>query len=205
MNAINIHSQKMAEALLSSHRQLSFHRTDAVDELTWPTEADAITLDSPASEIFTDFNQRHPSVVSSTCSACQARADMLRDHVRLKFVVDGSGHFVGVVSREDVAEQALMTKLTQGYANVDEILVTDLMCPREQLFAFDYGDLQQARVGDVVEILRENGRQHFLVVDPDQHQIRGIISASDIARKLRLPIDIEDRSSFVHVFNAIHG
>lgn len=82
-------------------------------------------------------------------------------------------------------------------------MVTDFMHARNTLKALDYKSVENAVIGDIVETLKENGLQHCLVLDRDKHQIRGIISASDIIRKLHLPVDIMNNSSFVDIFNAI--
>ncbi|SQH77717.1 CBS domain protein (fragment) [Shewanella benthica] len=55
-------------------------------------------------------------------------------------------------------------------------------------------------VSDVVRSLQQNGLHHILVEDHQQHHIRGLISANDVARKLRVPIDIEQPPSFMHIF-----
>ena len=83
--------------------------------------------------------------------------------------------------------------------------MTDFMQPRSRLKAFNYQELEEAVIGDVVEALKYSGQQHYLVLDRETHKIRGIFSSSDIARKLHLAIDIQNRSSFLHIFEAIHA
>jgi hypothetical protein len=46
----------------------------------------------------------------------------------------------------------------------------------------------------------------MLVVRPEDQQICGIISASDIARKLHIPVDITERAtSFREIVEVIYG
>ena len=57
---------------------------------------------------------------------------------------------------------------------------------------------------DVVETLKNNGLNHCLVIDLNNNKIRGLISSSDIARKLHLAINIDTKTSFIKIFEAIH-
>lgn len=47
------------------------------------------------------------------------------------------------------------------------------------------------------------GPGSLLYVDAQTHRIRGIFSASDISRKLHLPINIQQSSDFYRVFAAV--
>jgi len=60
--------------------------------------------------------------------------------------------------------------------------------------------VKKASISDVIDILQDNGEQHCLMIDREKHHIRGVFSASDISRKLHLPIDIQEKSSFYRVF-----
>lgn len=183
-------------------KNISFIAIDQIDELAWPTEHQEITKDSSALEIFTDFAEYIPLVIESSMLATEALALMQKAHVRLKLVLDENDHFIGVVSLDDLNRQELVKKLSSGYKR-EELLVTDFMRPRKDLKAFDYAELANTTIGTVINTLKNTGQQHCLVIDTDNHQIRGIISASDIARKLKLNIDIKNRSSFSHVFDAV--
>jgi len=184
-------------------KNLDFYNTNAIDELAWPTENKEITINSPALEVFTDFFEHTPLVLEATTLAVDAEKLMQKAHVRLKLVVDKDNHFLGIVSLADVNNQEIVKKTSQGF-NRDELSITDFMRPKSKLKTFDYIEVSRAKVNDIVEALKYSGQQHCLVIDHEKHKIRGIISASDIARKLRLSIDIENRSSFSHVFKAIN-
>jgi CBS domain containing-hemolysin-like protein len=76
---------------------------------------------------------------------------------------------------------------------------------RTSLRSIDITDLQGASVGDVIHTLQENGEQHCLVIDRKSHHIRGMISASDIARRLHLPVIIEQTPTFASIFGSLHS
>jgi hypothetical protein len=41
-------------------------------------------------------------------------------------------------------------------------------------------------------------------VDEQTHQIRGIVAASDIARRLHVPVKIEHPTSFIDIFDVMN-
>ncbi len=184
-------------------KSLNLYNTDEIDELAQPTETREITTDSPAMEVFTDFNEHRPLVLDATTLAVEAERLMQMAHVRLKFVVDKNNHFLGVVSLDDLNNQEIVKKTSQGF-NRDELSITDFMRSRHELKAFDYAEVSRVKINDIVKALKDSGHQHCLVIDHEKHKIRGIFSASDMARKLRLPINIENRSSFAHVFKVLN-
>ena len=73
-----------------------------------------------------------------------------------------------------------------------ELVVRDIMTPRERLEVLHYADLVQAEVGHVVATLKHSGRQHALVTDfsgdGKTQAVRGIFSTSQIARQLGMAI-----------------
>ncbi len=127
---------------------------------------------------------------------------MSKAHARLRFVVDDDGLFLGVVTLDDISEQEMIKKMAAGHREHD-ILVTDFMQSRNQLKAFDYNELSRAKIIDVIETLKLQRQKHCLVIDHDSHEIRGIISGSDIGRALDMPITINRDSNFIDIAEAI--
>jgi CBS domain containing-hemolysin-like protein len=75
-----------------------------------------------------------------------------------------------------------------------------MMRKRQDLKVFDYADLDLMTVADVLTVLKLSGHQHCLVVEREKHQIRGVISASDIARKLKMDISIQQPPKFAELY-----
>lgn len=182
-------------------KKLNFYAVSQIDELAKPNEKQHVTLDSQALDFFTDFNQTKPLVIEASTSAVDAKMMMLKSHVRLKLVIDSKDEFIGVISVDELVDLTIVQKISEGIKRED-ISVTDLMRSKEDLVALDINEVTRATIGDVIDVLKDSGQQHCLVMDRDTHRIRGIFSASDISRKLHLPIDIQDRSSFYKVFSA---
>ncbi|SIS45462.1 CBS domain-containing protein [Neptunomonas antarctica] len=184
-------------------KSLTLYTTNPVDELVVTHEHAVISLGSSALDIFTDFKDVNPFIIDENISAIEAERLMKKSHVRLKLVVDHDKKFLGVVSLDDLNNQEIMKKLSEGYDRND-LTITDFFQPKSKLKAFDYAELCHATIFDVVEVLKNNAQQHCLVIDRTQHKIRGVISASDIARRLQIAVDITKASSFVGIYNAVH-
>ena len=182
-------------------KTLNLYPTTTVDDLAWPAEVAGLAMDSSALLFFTDFKQVKPLVIESTVSAVEVKRLMQKAHVRLKFVLNESGQFIGIVSADDLIDRKIVQKVSEGRKR-EEIALTELMTPKRDLKALDYQEVADASISEVIRKLKDSGEQHCLVVDRGNHKIRGIFSASDISRKLHLPIDIQDKSSFYKVFSA---
>lgn len=183
-------------------KTLALHAIDQIDHLVQPEEFQEITLKSPALDIFTDFKKHRPLMIDNQTSAIEAEREMLRSHVKMKLVVDNQKELVGLISYEDIVSQNVVKMVANGFSR-SELTVDDLMTPRESIKALNYQDVERASIANLVDTLKLNGVQHCLVVDPKQHHIRGVISASDIARKLKLSISVVKAPSFADIFRAI--
>jgi len=184
-------------------KELRMFSLESVDHLVQPEEVERVTIESSALLIFTDFKKSQPLMIDSQSKATEAEHEMRKAHVKLKFVVDKSLEMIGVISYHDLSPEAVIKIVARGTSR-NELLVTDLMRHRLALRSIDISDLERATVGDVVHTLQENGEQHCLVIDRKKHHIRGLISASDIARRLHLPVIIEETPTFASIFGSLH-
>ncbi len=173
-----------------------------IDHLVRPEEFSDITWESSALEVFTDFRYHVPLVIDHSIPALQAVFRMRKAHVNLMLVIGADDDFEGTISAGDLSEQELIQHTSKGRSR-DDLTVGDLMQPREELQALEYSSLVNASIKDVVETLKQNGRKHCLVLDSEQHHIRGLISSSDIARRMHIPIEISHQNTFVDLFNTI--
>lgn len=181
---------------------LKFHEIDTVDEFVWPEKVTGVTIKSPAMLFFTDFEKIKPLVIDLATRADLARSLMIREHVKLKLVVNSDDKFMGVVSLDDISEQRITAKLSKTIKR-DSITVADLMVPKREIKGLDFSEVEHVDIGTVVHHLKDIGQQHCLVLDKKLNKIRGIFSASDISRKLGLAINVQDHSNFYRVFSAL--
>jgi len=174
-----------------------------VAHMVQPEEFNELGMNSPAIEFFTDFKKHRPWTIEGSTLAVDVELLMRKAHVRMKLVVDANNEFIGVVSTEELSEQNFLIRIANGERRND-ITVSDMMSPRHAILALDIEQLARSNISDIINTLNRHGHQHCLVVDRRHNHIRGLISASDVARRLHMPIRIEKVPTFVDIFKSIH-
>ena len=180
---------------------LKTYEINKVDYLITPDENFELTLNSSALDIFTDFKKTAPLVIDQSIDIVTAEDLMKKTHVKLKLVLN-DGDFVGTLAYEDLINESTIAQAT--HMRRADIHVGEVMMPRSHLKAIEFNDVKQAKIRDIVETLKNEGRQHFLVIENAVHHIRGIFSASDIARRLHIPIRIDKTSTFIDIYKALN-
>lgn len=155
-------------------------------------DAARVRVDSPALAVMTDLRQIPAATIDLEAPVDAAKRFMARRGVRLLLVSDDEQRVLGLVASNDLlGEKPVQFALERGIKR-QEIRVRDIMIPCEQLEVLRYADLIHAEVGHVVATLQHSGRQHALVADTGDdgktQMIRGIFSASQIARQLGVAI-----------------
>ena len=84
------------------------------------------------------------------------------------------------------------------------------MTPGSAIEVLQMNDVLRAKVGQILETLKQSGRQHALVVDQDtvtgRQMVRGVFSASQIARQLGIPMQTtEVARTFAEIEAVIAG
>ncbi|MFP3427564.1 hypothetical protein R0J88_21320, partial [Pseudoalteromonas sp. SIMBA_162] len=81
-------------------------------------------------------------------------------------VHDHDGTFTGVVtSRELQGGRVVMRAMTRFNVQRDEVTTDMVQIPRAELQGIPLAVLKRARVGDLVETLRQSGESHLLVTE----------------------------------------
>ncbi len=185
-------------------KSLTLYSTESIDRLVWPQEQHSVSASTPALSILTDFRKHSPRVIDENVRAIELENLMKLSHVKMKLVLNPHNKFIGIVSLYDLSEENILKKVNKNTPR-SELLVSDFMHPRETLMCFDYNDLAKATVEEVLETQKHNHQQHCLVIDREQHEIRGLISARDVARLINHSVDIETHISFEALFNELMG
>ena len=143
-----------------------------------------VTYDDPAISVMTDL--QHVSVASTTPEEPieEAHAMMIRRGVRLLFVLDTSGAVQGVITATDLLGEKPVRFMQERGISHSEIRVGDIMTPAAHLEAVALSSLPSMRVGHVVSTMRAVRRQHLMVSEDDGRRIRGLFSATQVARQL---------------------
>lgn len=153
-----------------------------------------VQAESPATEVMTDLTRVDAVTIRPDASVDQANQTMIRRGVRSLFVVDEANAVLGIVTATDILGERPVQVAQERDVRHVEVLVREVMTPADLLEAMELRDVQQARVGDVVETLKRSGRQHALVIEGESDEpaaagrtVRGIFSLTQIARQLGLP------------------
>jgi len=175
-------------------------RVDATDHAVTPAHA--------ALEVMTDLAQVDAVRVAPNLTIDGALERMKSAGVRLLFVTNPADELIGVLTSRDVeGEKPVRFQHEVGVSRA-EVLVRDIMTPRDQLEALQYDDVQRAKVGDVVATLQHMGRQHALVVERHggRERVRGIFSTSRIGRQLGTALEVgETAHTFAEIGAALRG
>jgi CBS domain containing-hemolysin-like protein len=191
---------------MPSFRKIRTLSTASIIEIQQPADIVVPTLHSPAAEVFTDFTRQNPLMLEQTTTIADAREMMKRTHVKLKLVIDSNEAFQGVITLEDLMSAKVVQAMEKTGLSRFELTVKQVMTPRSALHAIDIRDFELASIGDIVATMQKYGDQHVLVVDMKRGSIRGIVSANDIARRMHVPIIINERAnSFSDICRAVTG
>ncbi len=183
-------------------QQITLFHVDNVSHLVQPEEFGGLDMDSPATEFFTDFKKHRPLIIEGDTPALDAAMLMRRSHARMKLVTDAKGEFIGTITIDDLSDVNLMVKVANG-ERLKDVTVSEMMCPKRDILAMDIQEIENATIGDVIETLQRSGQSHCLVVDKSCDHIRGLIAASEVERRLHMPIKIEKIPTFIDIFNNV--
>lgn len=151
-------------------------------------------IDGPARDVMTDFTKITAVIILPGDTVDEAHHRMIQRGVRLLLVEDADRRVHGLVTANDVLGEKPVKTAVQRGVHRSEVQVRDIMTPRAALEALDIRDVETATVGHVVATLKAAGRQHTLLVDLDakaRQRVRGVFSATQIARQLGIAITTE--------------
>jgi CBS domain-containing protein len=171
--------------------------TGATYRLKSQTSQLRVHANSPATDVMTDLSRVLAVTIDGGASIDDAHQAMIANRVRALFVVDDAQLVLGIITANDIlGERPIQIAQDRGVRHV-AILVSEVMTPAGSLEAMEFKEVQQVRVGDIIETLKHSGRQHALVIESGSANVassaltvRGIFSLTQIARQLGLPSQI---------------
>lgn len=163
---------------------------------------------SPATAVMTDLTQVRAATIGPTDTLRAARQTMIREGVRLLFVVREMPCVEGLITAADLEGERPMRVVAQRGIVYDDLTVADVMTPLAEFDAVDFADLAASTVADAIAALKRVGRRHLLVAEragPGHGpRIRGIVSQTQIERQLGRPIDaMELANTFAEIRTAL--
>lgn len=180
--------------MFQEFRHLRVQDMSDVDHLLSPTQVHPpYTLRSPALEAMTDFVETAPVTVSAQLGVDEALEWMKSQHVRMLFVLDDKDQFAGVITARDIAgTRAMAYAHKSGIARTD-VQVRHIMRDRASIRCLTFDQVADATIGDLMLTMQGSGEQHVVVIDEGYagvKRVRGVISASDISRLLKVSFDV---------------
>jgi CBS domain-containing protein len=155
-----------------------------------PGAVTPVRLDSPALEVMTDLRRVGAVTIDQGTTVDNANLAMITRKVRALVVVDDARQVLGLVTATDILGERPIKFAQQRGVHHHDVVVRDIMTPADSLEILELGDVQHARVGDIVATLKRAGRQHALAVETvaepvgGEMWLRGIFSLTQIARQL---------------------
>ena len=155
-----------------------------------------VALDSPAADAMTDFNRVAAVTIDPGAAIVDANRKMIESGIRLLLVVESPDIVLGIITASDILGEKPMQIVRDRGVKHSEIAVCDIMTPHEMLEVIRMRDVLEARVGHIVATLERARTQHGIVVEPNEgdtcQAVRGLFSASQIARQLGVPAHVGD-------------
>jgi len=169
---------------MREYSALNFAPLAAGARLSQPQAPGRVTLDDPAFAVMTDLREVAAATTTPREGVDRAHAFMIRRGVRLLFVLGEDGLLKGVVTATDLLGEKPIRHMQSHGISPAELVVADLMTPASMLEALALQDVAQMRVGHILASLRQVRRQHVMVADEGGRVVRGLFSASQVARQL---------------------
>jgi len=165
---------------------ISLKPQSTVGHPTAPLEM--VKLDSPAAAVMTSFKTVHPITTIPEVPIDVALKKMKTAGVRLLFVMNNADQIIGLVTAKDIMGERPIQITRQMRVPRADITVAAVMTPQPDICALDALAVRDARVGDIVETLNAQNRQHALVVETDKdtqsQRVIGMFSTSQISKLL---------------------
>jgi CBS domain-containing protein len=156
---------------------------------------DRVGLEDSALTVMTDLKQVSVVTVRAKTPMEKAHDKMKRYGVRTLLVLDESDKVLGLLTTTDILGEKPMRFLQHMGGTHADILVRDIMTLQRDLEVLNLHDVSVAKVGHILTTLKAAGRQHAMVVEDNANatqSIRGIFSATQIARQLGVQVQISE-------------
>jgi len=153
-----------------------------------------VGFDDTAESVMTDLKQISAVLIHPGDGVDEANLRMLQRSVRLLLVVDETRKVVGLITATDILGEKPLQVIAERGCRREDVLVRDIMTPQHRLEVLRMADVRSAKVGHIVATLKKSGRQHAVVVDVDngRQTVRGLFSATQIARQLGVAIQTSE-------------
>lgn len=177
-----------------SYRKIASHRLPAGTPIQRYQEVrpDTVAMNAPATDVMTDLSQVPVISIEADAGIDDALQRMIHTRVRMLVVFNAEGDLVGLITSRDITGEKPVDYVSRHRVARDQVRVADIMTPRDAVDVLHMADVARARVGDIIETLREQGRQHAIAIEKTssgEWVLRGIFSTTHIGRRLGISVE----------------
>lgn len=144
-----------------------------------------VHLDDSALNVMFDYEHTRAVTVDQHELLADARIEMKACGVHVLLVIDDMQHVVGIISSEDILGEKPVKVSQEKDLPRSQLKVNMVMTPREHVVAINFADLRLARVGELVQTLRQAKQHYALVTEHRQGKtiVRGLFSLTFISKR----------------------
>jgi predicted transcriptional regulator len=155
----------------------------------------------------TDLRHIPAAVIEPDVTMESANAYMMLRGIRSLLVLNQDKLLAGIITATDILGEKPLRFIQERCVKHNEILVSDIMTPLDQLEAIPMSEVQHARVGNIIASLCDTGRQHTLVIEngvDGKPVVCGIFSLTQIEKQLGTTIpSVEIARTFTEIEAAL--
>lgn len=157
-----------------------------------PDLPELVHLDSPATDVMTDFRFVRPVTVRPETPIDKALEKMKSAGVRLLLVTGDERTIIGIVTSKILLGEAPIKIVREKRVPRSAVTVAMVMVPQPEVPLLDMMSVRNAQVGHVVKTLQQLDRKHILIAEIDpktkQQRVCGLFSTSQIGRQLGVTV-----------------
>lgn len=165
-------------------------------KLSIPTQSSKnINLDDLAIEVMTDLNCVCGITIAAGDGISDAEYRMKTHQVKMLFVIDHNENVIGLLTFSDLSGQRILNSEKELNIPASEMCILDIMTGIDSVDVLNYEKIKTAKVGNIVQTLKQLNRQHILVLENNQgsQKICGIFSSTQIGRQLQTQLEIPSK------------
>ncbi len=164
-------------------------------DTTYPhheTTPEVAHMTDPALDVMTNFDKVPPTTIRPDETIDFALMEMRVSGEHVLLVVDRDDNVVGLISSGDIQGAKPVKVIQEKRIKRNEIKVEMVMTPQNKIPTLDMEDLRHAKVGNVVQTLKELKQHYAVVVAIDEENkkqtVHGLFSLSRIGKQLNIDV-----------------
>lgn len=149
--------------------------------------------DDPATDIMIDFRRTPIATIDQNSSLDSAQQLVKNKHYDVLLITNKQQHLVGLLSAKYLLSSQPIQFMAKHRLQHDQTIAKMLMTPLDKVLQIDHSYLKHAKIGNVIETLREANKRYAIVVDTTtQHKtIIGIFAIQVINKHMTKQVHIE--------------